>query len=129
MRTAKHCLTAGLALVLLANAFATGADDSDMPKHTIKEVMKIAHAGKAPLYKKVLQGKGTAEDKKELVELYVDLTKDTPAKGSPESWKAKTQALVSAARDVADDKPNATASLKQAANCAGCHRIHKPQNQ
>jgi hypothetical protein len=123
MRTAKYFLTATLTLGLFANVFVIRADDGDKPKHTIKEIMDLAH--KQGLFKKVMAGTASADEKKELADLYADLVKNTPKKGSPESWKEKTEAVAMAAKDVAAEKPDATAALKKANNCAGCHKAHK----
>jgi hypothetical protein len=123
MRTAKYFLSAILALGMIASVVATRADDGDKPKHTIKEVMDLAH--KKGLYKKVIGGSASSEEKTQLADLYSDLTKDAPEKGSPESWKAKTDALASAAKDVAADKADAIAKLKTANNCGACHKAHK----
>ena len=64
-------------------------------------------------------GKASAEEKKELIALFTALSKNEPPKGDPESWKAKTKALLDAAK--ADDG----AALKKAADCAACHGEHK----
>jgi len=122
MRTAKYCLTATLALGMLANVYATRADDAAKP-HTIKEVMVLAH--KKGLYNKVLQGKADDGDKKTLAELYGDLPKNTPEKGDAESWKTKSEALAKAANDVVAGKENALAALKTANKCKSCHDAHK----
>jgi hypothetical protein len=123
MRTAKYFLSAALGLGMIANVFATKPEDTEKPKHTIKEIMDLAH--KKGLYKKVVMGNASADDKTELASLYSDLVKNTPEKGSPESWKEKAEAVASAAKDVAADKPDSIAALKKANNCGGCHKAHK----
>jgi hypothetical protein len=125
MRTVKFSLMATLMLGMIANALASRADDGDKPKHTIKEVMKIAHNPKTSLAKKVISGSASDDEKKELVALYVDLGKNTPKKGTPEAWKDKTDAVVQAAKDVEAGKPGAAAALQKAINCANCHKEHK----
>ena len=110
--------------VVLACAFAVSqADDKDKPKYTTKEVMKKALKG--PLHKKVVGGKASDAEKKELHELYVALSKNKPKKGDAASWKKLTGALVSAAKDAVDGKDGAAAKLKKAGNCAACHKAHK----
>ena len=123
MRTVKYVLAATLSLGMIANAFATRADDAAKPTHTVKEVMKLAHKG--GLYKKVKGGAASKEEKVELAELYADMAKNTPKKGDPESWKQKCEALASAAKEVAEDKPDAIAKLKAVNKCAACHKAHK----
>jgi hypothetical protein len=122
MRTAKYLLATALALGMIANAFATRADDAK-PKHTVKEIMKLAH--KDGLYNKVKGGAASKEEKTELAELYADMVKNKAEKGDPESWKQKCEALASAAKDVAEDKPDALAKLKAANNCGACHNAHR----
>ena len=48
-----------------------------------------------------------------------------PPKGEEESWKAKTGALLSAAKECAEGKEGAGDKLKAAANCMECHKAHK----
>ncbi|HEV3343929.1 MAG TPA: hypothetical protein VG125_26380 [Pirellulales bacterium] len=100
-----------------------GADD-EKPKYTIKEVMKKAH--KDGLMKKLADGGGTKTDAEELLDLYKAMGKHKAPKGDAESWKTKTKALVDAAQAVVDDKAGARDELKKAANCAECHKAHKP---
>ena len=123
MRTVKFTLMAALALGMVANVLASRAEDGDQPKHTIKQVMQLAH--KKGLYNKVVTGQASADDKKQLAELYGDLAKNTPEKGSADSWKAKTEVIVKAANDVVADKPNALVALKSANKCKACHDAHK----
>jgi hypothetical protein len=87
------------------------------PKHSIKEVMKVALKG--PLNKKVADGNASEEEKKQLVELYEALAAATPKKGDAESWKEKTSALLAAAKGT-DGK-----ALLKASNCKACHDSHK----
>ena len=63
----RIALSLGLAALLLTASFA-GADDKDKPKMTIKEVMKVV--AKDKLLAKVTDDKGTAEDKKKLLEAF-----------------------------------------------------------
>lgn len=102
------------ALVLVLDG---SVQSGEKDKVTIKTVMKKAMAG--GLCKKVASGEANAEEKKELVELFTALAKATPPKGEADSWKEKTKALLDAAK--ADDG----AALKKAADCAGCHGVHK----
>jgi hypothetical protein len=106
----------GMAVLTLGLVGMTLAAD-EKPKYTIKEVMKEAMKG--GLCAKVAQGKATKEDKEKLKEMFKALTENKPPRGESESWKMKTDALVSAAKD--DDGK----SLKKAANCMACHEVHK----
>jgi surface antigen len=101
---------------------AAGGGDKK-PKFTISQVMKKAMKG--GLCGKVASGKASDDEKKELVELFTALSMNTPPKGEADDWKAKTGALVSAAKAAVENKDGATAALKKAANCAACHKLHK----
>jgi hypothetical protein len=115
-----------LVLVAIGSAAAlVRAEDKDeKPKYTIKEVMKKAH--KDGLMKKLAAGDGTKEDAETLVSLYEALGKNKPPKGDAKSWMTKTKTLVEAAKEVLDKKPGAGEKLQKAANCAECHKAHKP---
>jgi hypothetical protein len=106
MRTLKFIVAPALILGLLIGLAALRAAD-EAPKYTIKEVMKMAHQGGSPLYKRVSSGKGSKEDKKKLVDLYTALAADMPTKGDAESWKDKTSALLDAAKAIEDGKEGA----------------------
>ena len=107
-----------LAIVIAAGSFgAIAVVGQDTPKYTTKKVMELAHTKK--LLNKVLAGQGNAKDKAKLIELYSALAKNNPKKGDLDSWKAKTTALVKAA------KSGKKAALERAANCKACHSAHK----
>lgn len=93
------------------------ADGQEKPKYKIAQVM--AKAMKGGLCGKVAKGEATAEEKQTLVELFTALHQNAPPKGSEESWKMKTKALLDAAK-AGDGE-----ALKKAANCAACHKEHK----
>lgn len=113
-----------VAIVLgLGMSLSRAADDAQ-PKHTIKQVMKIAH--KDGLMKKVAGGQGSKADAEELLALYQALAENKPPKGDLADWKAKTMALVAAAQNVVDGKEGAGPALLKTVNCAECHKAHKP---
>jgi hypothetical protein len=103
---------------------ATRAEDAAKPKWDIKQVMKAAH--KDGLLKKVVDGNGTAQDAKDLLALYEALAANKPPMGEAADWKAKNDAIVAAAKDVVAGKEGAGKALQAAANCANCHKAHKP---
>ena len=114
-----------LAAAFLITIGAVGAlSEARTADETIKKVMKAAMK-KGGLMAKVATGKATTAQKKELLDLFEELSKATPPEGDETSWKAKTGALVTAAGLVVDDKPKATDQLKKAANCKACHDQHK----
>ena len=92
-------------------------------KVTIKDVMKTAHKG--GLMAKVAKGEASADEKKQLVELYTALAADKPPKGDEASWKEKTSNLLAAAKEAAEGKEGAGEKLRAAANCMACHSVHK----
>ena len=114
------CLIMTFAWVVVA--VTTRAQDK--PKYTIKEVMKTAHKG--GLTKKVAKGEASAEEKKQLVELYEALAANHPPMGDEASWKEKTAELVVAAKEAAEGKDGASDKLNAIfMKCAGCHMAHK----
>lgn len=107
-------------------AFLLGGESQagkDKAKHTIAQVM--GKAMKGGLCAKVAGGKASDAEKAELVELFTSLSQNTPPKGDDKEWKAKTGALVEAAKKAAKGDAEAAASLKKLANCAACHKAHK----
>ena len=120
MRTIRRWLPA---VVVLALSACGQGDGGDVPKHSVKEIMVLAH--KKGLVKKAILGTATAGEKHELTDLYVDLAKNSVSKGSAESWKEKTTALVQAAKDVEAGKPLSGAALRKAVDCDTCHNAHK----
>lgn len=113
---------ASLSIVLISSGDNL-AGDKEKPKYKITEVMQKAMKG--GLCGKVASGKASDDEKKELAAFFVALHNNTPPKGDADSWKAKTKALVDAATGVLKGDEGAAAALKKAANCAGCHSVHK----
>jgi Na+-translocating ferredoxin:NAD+ oxidoreductase RnfG subunit len=118
---------------LVIGAVSLGAyravDDAkkDAPKYTIKQVMKEAH-GEDGLVKKVREGNATQADKDKLVELYIALAADKPAKGDIAVWKEKTAPIVVAAKAIAADKEGdkkLIATFNKAVACKDCHQVFK----
>lgn len=106
-----------LAILAIVGTTWLAAQAADKPKHSIKDVMKIAMKG--GLNKKVADGGASDDEKKQLVELYEAMAAATPKKGDAADWKAKCDALVAAA------KANDGKALLKAANCKACHDAHK----
>jgi hypothetical protein len=124
MRTVKYFGMAVLTMGMLAGLGMFRAAD-DKAKYSIEEVMEKAHKGKPSLFKQVVDGKASDEQKKELVELYEALAKNKPEKGSEDDWKKRTSAMVKSAKEVAGGNGGAARQLAKAANCKGCHELHK----
>ena len=114
----------GGAAAALAVAVLLGASAQDKPK-SIKEVM-VAHKGKDSLIEKIKGGKGTDDDAKKLVGMYEALVTFKAPQGDEKGWKDKTEALLAAAKEVAEKKAGAVDKLKTASDCKACHSVHKP---
>jgi hypothetical protein len=124
MRTMLRWSVPALAVlaVVVWGACLTAADK---PKYTIEEIMEQAHDEDNGIFKKVLEDKASKEEKAKLLELYTELSLNKPKKGDAKSWKDKTMALVVAAKAVVANDKDAKEKLMKAANCVGCHKLHK----
>ena len=112
----------GLCAVALLSSVAV-ADKGKDSKYSTEEIMKKGFKG--GLVAKVAKGEASEEDQKLVIEMLESLAKNPPHKGSEESWKEKTTALLEAAKATAEDKEGAAAKLKKAMNCKACHDEHK----
>src|SRR4051794_34478021 len=120
------CLAAVAAVIAIGGHLA--AADKDKPKYEIKMIMEKAHkGGPNSLRNKVLAGKASKDELNMLVELYEELGKNTPPKGSKESWKQKTEAVLAAAKKVKADPTDkaALATANKATPRAASHGVHK----
>ena len=103
---------------------AFSADDAaSKPKHTIKEVMQ--NANKGGLLKKVLDGQATPGEKLALLDHYISLLENKPPKGDMDSWNELAGKAALASAKVVVGRQGAPAELKNATNCAACHKVHK----
>lgn len=81
---------------------------------------------KSGLCKKVADGKATKAETDALVAMLSELPKNKAPKGDAAAWSAKATAVAEAAKAVGEGKDGAGAALAKAANCAACHKDHKP---
>jgi hypothetical protein len=109
---------------VLALAVLLGATATQDSFKTTKDVMAL-HKGKDSFLSKITGGKGTDEDHKKLLTAYEVLATQKPPMGDEASWKAKTAALLAAAKDLVDKKAGAVDELKKASDCKACHSVHK----
>jgi hypothetical protein len=111
--------------VMLTGLVGLGSADEvkDKPKHTIKEIMKLAHKDK--LLNKVTGGTASKEQQKELLELYQDLSKNAPPRGDAEVWKKQTARIVAVAEAVVNGDDKAAKELAKTVNCTACHQKFK----
>ena len=118
----KYLFATGIAVLTLALVMGEN-NAGEKAKFTIPQVMAKAH--KSKLMNKVATGDASADEKKQLVELYTALSKNEPPAGEASDWKKKTDALVTAAKKAADGNEPAAKSLLKLANCKACHDAHK----
>jgi hypothetical protein len=114
----------GLAVSGMAINAAWAADDAGHPP--IKEIMKKAFKKPMELQKRVVKGVADAAETKELLNLFQSLAAQSPPRGEQDSWQEKTGLLVEAAQAAVAGEADAGTRLRKAANCAACHKIHKP---
>lgn len=98
----------------------------EKPKYTIKEVMEAIHKGETNVGKRILQGQGTADDLKKLVEYYPSLLQQEPPRGDIKAWSERVTKLVDAGKALQAGKAGAAEQYKAASNCKACHTDHKP---
>jgi hypothetical protein len=124
-RTLKHPILAAL----LATAFAISTVHVlAAGGMSIEDIMKKYHKapkGTDPTCKKAGEGKASKDELAKLVQAYTDMAAAKPPKGDDASWKEKTAALLSAAKDLQAGKSEAAAKYKSAVNCKACHSVHK----
>jgi surface antigen len=111
-----------VAAMMVCGGGAMAVINAPAPK-TIKEVMKIAH--KDGLMKKVAGGSASDEEKKQLLDLYIDLLEGEPKKGDKAEWKTIAGATVVSAAKVVLGREGATDELKKTTDCMACHSKFK----
>ncbi|MEX2188636.1 MAG: hypothetical protein WD875_17645 [Pirellulales bacterium] len=116
----------GLAAIAMCSVAVLRAEDDDEAKAKFPVKVIMAKCMKSGLCKKVADGKASAEETKTLVAMLSELPKNKAPKGDADSWKTKTAAVAEAVKAVAEGKEGAGAALAKAANCAACHKEHKP---
>lgn len=124
----KVCSVAALSAVVglgSALSYSQAADGDEKTKHTIKQVMKIAHDKDSGLLKKVLGGQASAEEKKQLLDAYISLVEGKPSKGDESSWHLLSGKVALAAAKVVVGREGAEKELEAATNCKACHSVHK----
>ena len=122
------CMVFLAAVVVLTGRLSADDKEKGKPKYNIEAIMVKAHkGGEESLRNKVLAGKASKKELEQLVELYVELGKNTPPKGSKESWKKKTDAVIAAVKKVKADPESKAAltTLGNATKCAACHDEHR----
>ena len=117
---AKLSIVAGLlSLVVLLGA-------APQEFKSIKEAMSTTHKGKESMVNKIREGKGSDEEHKKALAVWEYISTQKPPQGDEASWKAKTTALIAAAKELVEKKPGALEKVKATSDCKACHSIHKP---
>lgn len=98
---------------------------------TMEKIMKVGFKGDKDkgvdgLAKKVITGKATKEESKQLLKWLLALESHKVEKGEQKEYNKKTDALVVAMAGVIAGKDGSVDALKKASNCKACHKAHKP---
>ncbi len=116
-------IVGSLMVAILGGGAAMAVHKSLYAPKTVKEVMKLAH--KDGLLKKVQGGSASDAEKKQLLDLYIDMLEGEPKKGDKTEWlMAAGSAVVSAAKVVVG-REDALDELKTTTDCMGCHSKFK----
>lgn len=114
-----------VATAVVGGGFAFAVNNTNVAgTKTVKEVMKIAHA-KEGLHSKILAGTGTDEDKKQLLDLYLDMAEGEPKKGDKAEFKVVASAAMASAAKVMLGREGAIEELKKTSDCKACHSKFK----
>lgn len=119
-----------LGLILLMASLVPMRDSVFAGELSIVEIEQRLHAprraeGKKAIYREVLTGTASKEEKQQMLDLYKALAKKKPPRGSPEDWQKATAALVTAAEEIVSGEAKNVDKLRAAANCKGCHDAHR----
>jgi hypothetical protein len=123
--------TACAVWMLAAPAVGKPRELPDEAKGSINQIMKHAHltprnrGTRDNLDNKVLDGKATEDEKKDLLELYKALRKHRPPKGKGEEWDRRVDELVASLKAVYAKEKGATERFLEAKDCKSCHNAHR----
>src|SRR3974390_1362720 len=86
--------------IIGTGVFRAGDKDSEDPKYTIKQVMRLAHRKpdrtSPTLADKVITGKASADEQTKLLDYYPAMAANKPPKGDADAWKENNSAIVEA---------------------------------
>jgi hypothetical protein len=127
----KNRITIAVALlvgiVLLANPTTESNAAMKGGNSAISRIMKAAHGGKNSMANRAKAGKASIREVEALAKMYRSLYGQKPPKGSSQSWKQKTVAILRTS-EVLKRKPTdakARAAYAKALDCNACHRAHR----
>jgi hypothetical protein len=128
-------LSCGSALGLAGSEQKPGAPKEPPNAMSINEIMVAAHvrdiqgkgnrSSRRNLDTRVLSGTATDQEKTRLLELYRQLGKSTPPRGSIGEWKADTTPLIRAMEGVVSGRRNARDQLTKVLDCKACHARYR----
>jgi hypothetical protein len=117
----------GIAAALVASS---AAEPARRPA-SIADVMKQAHltsgsrATRNNLDSLVIDGKATAAQQQQLLELYQALAQAKPPRGKLEDWQKRTGEMVTTVQAVIKGEEKAAERLTRARDCKACHDLHR----
>lgn len=122
--TIKTCLLAALT----ATCFLVSLT-ADENHEIIEKVMKEGLKGKESPLAKVLDGKASDEEIKDLAELVRTIKGTRAPVGDQSAYDEKIEEMIAAMDAVAggDRGPKSLERLDNATNCKACHSDHKPK--
>jgi len=121
-------ITGSLAFGSLISIPAQDQEETSLePEYSISEIMERAHKGRDALGRKVQKGEASAEEKTELLRLYVDLLDNDPPQGDKETWEKLCKDIIVATSRIIIDQEGAADEFKSAINCKACHDEYKPK--
>jgi hypothetical protein len=124
-------LAIGFTILGLSSIFKDASGKEGKEVSDINRIMKQAHltpgnrGTRDNLDNKVIDGKATDAEKKELLELYTKLSKADPPKGTAEAWKERTDELVASLKAVYKGEEKAIERFERARDCKSCHTAHR----
>lgn len=104
---------------------------ADENHEIIEKVMKEGLKGDDSPLAKVLDGKASAKEKKDLAELIQTMAGTKAPVGEQDAYDTLVEELIATMDAVAggDDSPAALDKLDNASNCKACHTDHKPKKE
>ena len=124
----KNVLIAAVAIAtVLGGGMGIASAAHHEEKMDLETIMSKLHKGRTSVATRAGKGEAKPEELKKLVTAYTAMAKMKPPRGSAESWKKKTMALVQTSKMLAEGEKGGVDAYKKAVNCKACHNVHKPE--
>lgn len=101
------------------------ANEERDDEFSIADIMVNFHKGDTSIAAQAREGTADKDDLRVMLESYQLMLNLEPPKGTPESWKLKTEALIQTTHSLIEDESGAVAAYKTAVNCKACHTDHR----